>query len=257
MPETPITLTIDTDDLSPQKLSDALRDFMGLLSEIDSDISETAARTLDWRVTAVSYNSPFTIRMVGRPRAGHRDNGPAVVRACVRGSAVLVNGERPREFNDDALLHVRRLAASARTDEAFRVTSEIEPLVSARITSQATAIVDRVLPLGYSIGSVEGRLEGLNIHGQPQFTVWDSVTGRAVRCYFTGVDLDTVTAAVSHKVLVSGNLRRDPDGRPQQIRPVDFFETIDLAPTTEPGNPVGLFQGMGDPERYLAMIRGD
>ena len=105
---------------------------------------------------------------------------------------------------------------------------------------------------------MEGQLEGLNIHGQdPQFVLYDAVSGRAVRCYFNRDDLENVKAAIGRKIIVSGRLRRDPAGRPQQVRPVEFFGYIDEPPTQPVRDPAGVFDFIDDPKQYLDMIRGE
>lgn len=257
MAETPFTLTIDTDEMSPQRLGEVLREFTGLLNALDSELSADGARNLDWRLVSISYNSPLTLTAAASPRRHRADTGPALARACIRGMAALeAGGERPVEFNDDALEHVKRLASI--TDgktEAIRFSSPVED-TTARITRLSVASVERVLPSGYSIGSVEGRLEGLNIHRQPEFTVYDAVTQRAVRCYFSESDLDAVTKAIGHKVIVGGRLRRDPEGHPRQVRQVDFFGVIDEPPAVAPRDAAGAFGMMDDPENYLERIRG-
>ena len=258
MPETPLTLTIDTEHLTPQRLSGILREFTGLLREIDEELSPSAARSLDWRITGLSYSSPAAIAMVAVPRGEAPDIGRPVVSACIGGVALL-SGERarPSEFNDDALLHLRQIAEWTNGDiRAVRVESPTVP-APASITRELTTTVEWVLPQGYSLGSVEGQLQGLNIHTQPRFTVYDAVTGRAVRCYFSAADLDAVKDAIGRKVIVSGRLRRDPGGRPQQVRRIEFFEPIDDVPETPPPDAAGLFQGLGDARSYLEMIRGE
>jgi len=107
------------------------------------------------------------------------------------------------------------------------------------------------------VGTIEGVLESLNIHNQPQFTVYDAVTGRGVRCYFRASALSEVTAAVGRKVAVSGILRRDPEGRPQQIRQVDHFVIIDEPPAEPTNDPAGVLDWVDDAEGYLEMIRGE
>ena len=128
-----------------------------------------------------------------------------------------------------------------------------EPIV----TRKTSAEVERILPHGYAIGSVEGTLEGLNIHGQPTFVVYDAVSRRAVRCFFQAAQLESAKDAVGQKVIVSGRLRRDPSGRPQQVRPVDFFRLIGQPPSTPIHDPVGSYRGLGDTKSYLGWLRGE
>lgn len=255
---TPFEWVIDTDELTPAQLSDLLTELTGLISEVDTELSPAGGRTLDLRITSLSYQSPARIGLVAEPRPNQKDNTPDVVRGCGEG-LLLIEREatRPLVFNDDALEHLRNIGNF--TGNGVRHVRMTSPIIIGNpiVTRQTSAHVERILPHGYSLGSVEGRLEGLNIHGQPTFVVYDAVTGRAVRCYFASEQLDAVKRAVGLKVIVSGNLRRDPAGRPQQIRPVDFFQPIDQPPQVPVNDPAGAYQGLGDTHEYLRWLRGE
>ena len=255
---TPFEWIIDADDLAPAQFSDLLDELTGLMAEIDTELSPTGERTMELRITTLSYNSPARIGLLAQPRRNQQDNTSSIVRECARGLVLVERGRgRPAAFNDDALEHLRNVGNhtgnGVRTVRMITTLVQIEPVV----TRQSSANVERLLPHGYSTGSVEGRLEGLNIHGQPTFIVYDAVSGRAVRCYFPEDQIGAVKDAVGRKVIVSGNLRRDPGGRPQQVRPVEFFRPIDEPPATPVRDPAGAYQGLGDTQQYLRWLRGD
>ncbi|MCK9487515.1 MAG: hypothetical protein M0R73_12600 [Dehalococcoidia bacterium] len=258
MPETPVTFVIDADEISPEKFTLLLREFLGVLSEVDRELSDFGDPSLLWRITSLSYNSPAAVGLMSRPKGKRPDIGPQVITTSLAGlHEIQKERQRPIAFNDDALTHVREMARQ--TGNGIRhviARSDLYPnSPPVTVTRDAAATVDRVLPMGYSFGSVEGRLEGLDIHRQPRFTVYDAVTGRAVRCYFDTTELDKVKAAVGRKVIVSGKLRRDPEGRPQQVRQVDFFEVLDVAPPHPPRDAAGAFGEVEDPENYLERLR--
>lgn len=259
MPETPITFVIDADEISPSKLTHLLDSFIGLLSEVDREISDFGETTLSWRIASLSYNSPAAIGLVSRPRGQRPDIGPLVIATSLIGLYELESAQRrPVAFSDAALGHVREIARNTGNGvRAVTAFADIHEINAATVTRATAATIDRVLPMGYSFGSIEGHLEGLDIHRQPRFTVYDAVTGRAVRCFFNADSLEEVKAAVGHKVLVSGELRRDPEGRPQQVRRVEFFEVIDAPPARTPGDVAGLFGEVDDPENYLERVRGE
>ena len=54
--------------------------------------------------------------------------------------------------------------------------------LSARLIGHVEAVL---APEIQSIGTVEGKLEGLIIHGKRRFLVYDPITERQVSCYFT------------------------------------------------------------------------
>ena len=64
-----------------------------------------------------------------------------------------------------------------------------------------------------SFGSVEGKLEGLNVHEHKIFYVWEALTGRRVQCNFADrIPLDDVLAAVTKRVAARGIVRRRRTG---------------------------------------------
>ena len=220
---TPFSWAIDTDDLDPSKLTSLIDELTSMLGEIDTELSPTGQRTFDLRITSLSYDSPALVGVLARPRPKQPDITERAVIDCAEGWTLIEReSTRPAAFNDDALEHLRNVGNA--TGNGIRNVRMHTPLVLIEpvITRRASAHIERILPHGYSVGSVEGRLEGLNIHGQTQFTVYDTVTGRAVQCYFKDVQLEDVKDAVGRKVLVSGNLRRDPSGRPQKYGALSF-----------------------------------
>ena len=70
-----------------------------------------------------------------------------------------------------------------------------------------------------SLGTVEGNLEGLIIHGKRRFLIFDSLTDRQVTCYFTErVEWETVLKAFGKRVAVSGFLRSRRSGEKISIQ---------------------------------------
>ena len=130
--------------------------------------------------------------------------------------------------------------------------------MSAPGPARKAADIEVVMGQGYtSIGSIEGKLETVSVHGRPAFTVFDAVTGRAVRCEFPAERRSVVLRAMGHKVVVTGRIRRDPHGRPRAVRDAQFKRLGDTE--TMPSRELaGMFRGMDrDTRAYLAEIRGE
>ena len=90
----------------------------------------------------------------------------------------------------------------------------------ARLTTRLIANVEQVLGEDErSVGTVEGALEAVNVHGQSsKFNVYDALTGSKVECHFTAsVTLDDLRPAIGRRVAVRGLIRSRPDGRPVSI----------------------------------------
>ena len=111
-----------------------------------------------------------------------------------------------------------------------------------------------------ALGSVEGRLEAINVHGTRTFTVWDRVTGTDVRCTFPKGASWTETAATlfERRVLVVGTVHYLRDGRPHSI--TDLSDILDRTP--DPSLPKATFgsipdfTGGIDSTEYVQRIRG-
>jgi hypothetical protein len=77
-------------------------------------------------------------------------------------------------------------------------------------------------------GLLEGEVQTLSKRGRLRFTLYDSIFDRAVHCYVTPDQEDTMRSAWGRRVVVAGQITRDPaTGRPTsiiRIREVDLVE---------------------------------
>ena len=65
-----------------------------------------------------------------------------------------------------------------------------------------------------SIGTVEGRLEGVNVHGGSRyFAVYDDLTGERIQCHFGHrISAHDIGLAVEKRVAVQGEIRYRENG---------------------------------------------
>lgn len=117
--------------------------------------------------------------------------------------------ERPEYFSDKALEKAKELAKLP--DISLR--NGADPV---HLSGHLMANVDQLLGKPQRVfGSVEGRLEKLDIHGPSKFIIYSSLTGKSVKCRFGKyVSLEEVTAAVGKRVGARGLVERRPDGEP-------------------------------------------
>lgn len=252
MASTPVTLTIDLDTLTLDGLGEIVSAFTAYLAQVDLSESSSGKRTLTYRVTALSYSSPALLSAVAEPRDDVADTGPAVLSKAIRAVAQVARGERPPGFRDEALEALRTLADYGNGQRGIRIdapTLSLRALITKSVATQA----ERVLAQNDGIGSIEGHLDTISVHGQPYFTLFDAVSGRGVRCYFDSNRLADVIAALGKKVIAHGRLRRDPRGAPREMRDLDYFDVMGGAEGSIDNLP-GVFAGL-DVKSYLRAIR--
>ena len=257
MGTTPLMLRVDAEEISPDQFVTALNDFVGLAYDMELELSPSRERVLRWRLIHLGMGS-YEAGIEAEPVEDAADIGPSVATEILSGLPRIQAGERPDAFTDEMLERVRRMATLVGNGtRAIYVDAPTLPQTYT-ITAATAARIEAVSAQGYtSIGTIEGTLEAISLHGRPTFTVYDAVTGRAVRCEFQPDMKKRVIAALGFKVAVHGRLRRDAVGRPSHVRGVDTLRRLGTKPVVRVESLAGIFKGMGNTREYLADIRGE
>src|SRR6202020_2944039 len=105
---------------------------------------------------------------------------------------------RPENFTDRALEQVRALANLSSDELPISIKNSGAPI---SITRRVAVHVDEILgPSRTSYGSVEGRLEAVQLHGRENFSVYDPLSGARVECRFTeDVTIDDLRPAIGKR----------------------------------------------------------
>lgn len=99
------------------------------------------------------------------------------------------------------------------------------PIVT--ITQQTAAHIDKMVGAGYTaLGSVEGRLEAISLHGRSSFGVYDFVEGRRINCEFPAEMLERIKDALGSRVLVYGRVRFNESDRPTGVREIHELRVL-------------------------------
>ena len=99
---------------------------------------------------------------------------------------------------------------------------------AATISKTTAENAKKTLKSGYAnLGSIQGRLEALNIHGSPKGTVWDRVTGTPVQFGFARADVERIKTLVNRRVLISGMVSYFENGTPRAI--ADVIDIADVS----------------------------
>lgn len=140
---------------------------------------------------------------------------------------------RPAHFNDKALEQAKALAALASDDLPLAVRNGN---AGVKMTRQLSVNAEKVLGVPMeTFGTIEGRLEALNVHGSSRdFSVWP-LEGKAVKCVFgERLDLENdVLPAIQKRVAARGRIKTRPNGE----RSVDV-EELEVLPEPVPADEV-------------------
>ena len=110
------------------------------------------------------------------------------------------------------------------------------------------------------MGSLEGTLEVINLHGTPSFKIWDRVSNAPVHCFFPNTPdwKGRVKENLERRVAVTGTIRYFINGIPRTV--TDILELQDITP--DPSLPRAEFGSIPDedashsPVEFLRSIRG-
>ncbi len=213
-------------EVTLRRLGEALDAWTDLLREVATDVAGTQGRdSVRFVVTEAKAGS---FDLAARPQPMRRDIPasvmPRIAKTITTGLRALERRPaRPKHFTDTALIKVRDLG---------KLKSSENPNVSVgngahqiALSSRLLANVEAVLaPEMTSIGTVEGKLEGLIIHGKSRFLVFDPITGRQVTCYFSDrIAYDDVLAAFGKRVSVSGWIKSRRSGEKVEVHASRLF----------------------------------
>jgi hypothetical protein len=200
--------------------------FLALLKSVD--VSVHGRHMIRWRLAELSYSSPATIVADGRPSRKETlsDPTPRAAEALLDGIEALErHSPMLPEFSDEVLGYARtlgRLRGEGGIANVTLVGANEVPAAQPRmvsVTQRVAAAVDDVLGAKHrALGSVEGRLEGINIHGAYSLNVFEVVHGKRVRCIFAPQDLEQVKVALGHRVLVMGEVQSSSRGHPVSVK---------------------------------------
>jgi hypothetical protein len=208
-----LQLKLDAPEVSLAQLVSASSIFAALLREVSREYAGSE-RAVKWTVEVRSGS--VTLPITGRSMSEKLSDQavPEIVAAVVGGIKTLnERPARPQYFNDQALREAKALANLV-NEELPRI-AVLNGAVESDATRRLMTHVDQVIGEGReSIGTIEGKLQALNIHEKPpRFAIFDLLTDQRVECYFgEAVELDEVLRGVGRRVGVSGIIKTRATG---------------------------------------------
>ena len=240
---------------------DQINDHLRLLQDYDLAISRGQSASLEWLITDVSTGS-LVVETEPRSLLVGKNFGPEVAKVYVDGWARIEHeGMSPPYLTEQGMEAARRIVRRIGKEgiEGIVVSG---PEQSVTISPEASARLDQLIPVKYrSLGSAEGTLETISIHGSPRFTIYHSRTKKAIRCDIPTTEsklLGRAKEALGRRVYASGRLERNARGEPIRIKAehLRILRERDELPTiAELGGKYPDFTGGLTSEEYVRRMR--
>lgn len=221
-----------------QAFLDAVENQVKILQDLDAAISGEPKGTLEWFVADLRRGS-LEVITESRPRADYHDIGAEVSRSLITSiEQVETQGTTPPYLSDKGMKSVQRLLNTVGPSKAsgLLLASPSEG-VEFTVTARAAANIKQLLPVrSHALGSVEGRVEMINIHGGSRFVVYEAHTLRAITCKFDRQNgLESVRGALGKRVNVSGIVHSNARGEPlrMDVEDIRILRDRDKLPSIE------------------------
>ncbi len=184
----------------------ALRKLYSSLSKLDSK-EAGGKRASDFVVVGLSHNSPATVELEARRMKDRPDVRALVFNRFNRTVSSIQRGIIPDDVDYNILEDLREIAAPVGHGVATTVVSVGGEHVDLT-ESFAKKIEVALSEVEYCHGSVEGRLEQINVHaGANVFTVYPEFGAASITCHFPRDLTEDAISAVNRYVSVYGNMK--------------------------------------------------
>ena len=227
------------------------------LRGIDRGMSSEHSLSAKWVISYASMNSPLTLTLTALP-AKHGVGIRDAVSCFLEDTGRLEQGLAARHLTPGQQNWAKKIGGALNkgikslTFSSNGTTIEVTQRIAAAVAQLGSATT-------YEIGSVEGRLEVISVHGgRDMVKVWDNRWNVVVECFVSDAQLADSKSALRHRVVVRGQIQYK-GGRPRAITDVyDIYAIPDDSelPKVEDLEPIDLF-GETEPAVYLRGMTDD
>ena len=198
------------------------------LDEIGKSVTGNPSKHAVRYVVTEASGGSFTLCV--RPQSAIEDVPahviPRIAPTVISGIRELQRqAKRPRHFSDDALDKLRDLARLMGPEAPALTVNSGGRDRPVALSSDVLAHVEAVLtPAFRTIGTIEGELEGLIIHGRKRFLLYDRMAGRQVVCYFgNAVSWEEIRDLFGKRMAVTGEIRSRRSGERVSINVSSYY----------------------------------
>ena len=202
-------------------LAKAMADINRLLDAVDYALYGKDGQRA-WHVVSLHSSAPTIIV------APDREDTSAVEVVAGGIQSVTEGASLPAGITEEALQALKRMRRLyAGQDCAASIAVQRNGEAIAAIGPDVAAQVKRILSSRYrSLGSIQGKLEVINVHQSRTVTVWDRLSGAPVRFAFPPNETDRMKELLGRSVLVAGEIRYFANGNPRTIEDIESVTEI-------------------------------
>jgi hypothetical protein len=232
--DTLFTIILDGESVSMEDFWEIQRDISVLLDEVDKQAFQKERTSINWRISTVSTGSVhLTFAGIPAYRATAITDVSLLIDKIQSGIATLSEkAERPQFFSDRALKNLESL--SKKLDNGVSVLRLGSTSRVVNITKEIARNVDQLIGAHYeSYGSIEGLLDGIDIHRSPFFTLYTMLEDKSIKCYFDKNLQEQAISYLSKRVYTYGLIRSRRDGERISItvQEIELLAEEDELPT--------------------------
>lgn len=233
----------------------ALKNLYSSLSKIDSK-EAGGKRASEFIVVGLSHNSPAMVELEARAIKNRPDIRSVVFDRFNNAVSSIQRGIIPNDIDYNVLEDLREIASSVGKGVAatyIDTGNEHVGLTDVFVKHIEVALAD----VEYCYGSIEGRLEQINIHaGANIFTIYPEFGAKSVTCHFSKELTDDAIAALNTRVCVYGNMKyrkNDPYPHHIDIEHIDIYQDVGNLPSFD--DLYGIAPNIGDGKPSEELIR--
>lgn len=206
-------------ELSALDFNKAVSGVVSTLNQFDAGISMKSRGILNWFVTDLRSNGSFSINFTSHLKpiqAKYRvpDNiTNRVTDQFLTGfDEIETKCETPPYLSEAGLERVGEFASLLERGDVSKFSFETKSR-KVEVTEQTSKNVRSLLPANRkAFGSIEGRLEGINVHKNFKGLLYHAITNKVVTCIFDESQLEDLKKALSKRVIVTGDLLKNIKG---------------------------------------------
>lgn len=227
-----MTITIDAGDsgLEASSLWQAMRATVDALDRLDRAMGQTRRPSNKWIIREISMRSPLRLTLAGeRDIAAANDIDPTKV--FIRGFRQIQCGKRPIYFDDAVLNDIQKIISLTHNGMGslrYSVPEEEDVIPTSEISGDLACFRERLTKDYESLTELDGKLETINVHDQPEFFIYDRLTDNAVRCFFEPGDAEQVGQLLTRRVRVKGYAKFTANHEPKSVRVQSFKSLPDI-----------------------------